>query len=153
MSLVSLSIKIPMVTQYQRWKRKGFRKSVRCFCPRNVKGIFHLPKIYFLIQCKLNFSYRTTFILKCEATNYFRLMTPSVDQSDSNELMTQLSVVSIIDAAWSDWLPCSLRYSYLLIWFWKTTLAMGKHFVRKLEYLRSRGSMDRKSVWIVFFIS
>ena len=47
---------------------------------------------------------RTIFIRKCEATNNFRLMMPSVDRSDSNELMTQRPVASSTDAAWSDWL-------------------------------------------------
>ena len=37
---------------------------------------------------------RTVFIRAREATNYFRLMTPSVDQSDSNELVTQRPVAS-----------------------------------------------------------
>ena len=34
-----------------------------------------------------------------EATNYFRFMTPSVDESTSNELMTQRSIASLTDAA------------------------------------------------------
>ena len=42
---------------------------------------------------------RTIFMLKREATNYVRLMTTSVDQSDSNDLVTRRSVASLIDAA------------------------------------------------------
>ena len=42
---------------------------------------------------------RTVFIRAREATNYFRLMTPSVDQSDSNKLVKQRPVVSLTDAA------------------------------------------------------
>ena len=44
---------------------------------------------------------RTIFIRKREATNYFRLMTPSVDQSDLNELVTQPPIAPLTDAAWS----------------------------------------------------
>ena len=39
-----------------------------------------------------------------EATYYFRLMTPSVDQSDSNELMTQRPVASLINRRSVIWL-------------------------------------------------
>ena len=42
---------------------------------------------------------RTIFIWKREATSYFRLMTPSIDQSDSNEIGTQRPVASLTDAA------------------------------------------------------
>ena len=92
----------------------------------------------------------TTFTQKREGTNYFRLMTPSVDRSDSNESIMQRLVASLTDAAWPDWLPCSLRFRCLLIWLWETFLAMGKHFGQKLKYLRLRGSVDSKSFWTVF---
>ena len=88
---------------------------------------------------------RTIFTRKCEATNYFRLMIPSVDQSDSNELMTQRAVASLTDAAWSDWLPSSLRSRCLLIWLWETLLAMGNLVVRKLKYLRLGGRWTVKA--------
>ena len=42
---------------------------------------------------------RTTFIRKREATNYFRLMTPSVDQLYSNKLVTQRPISSLTNAA------------------------------------------------------
>ena len=42
---------------------------------------------------------RTIFIRKCDATNYFRLVAPSVDQLELNELMTQRLVASLTDAA------------------------------------------------------
>ena len=42
---------------------------------------------------------RTIFMRKREATNYFQLMTPSVDHSESNELVTQHPVASLTDAA------------------------------------------------------
>ena len=112
-------------------------------------------ELYFFFFCALErniFNYsiiRIIFIRKREATNYFRLMTPSVDESDSNELMPQRPVASLIDPAWFDWLPYSLRYKCLLIWLWETFLVMGKYFVRKLKYLRPGGSVDRKSFWIV----
>ena len=41
----------------------------------------------------------TTFTQKREGTNYFRLMTPSVDRSDSNESIMQRLVASLTDAA------------------------------------------------------
>ena len=94
---------------------------------------------------------QTICIRKRDATNHFRLVTASVDQSALNELVTQRSVASLTDGAWSDGLPYSLRYSCLLIWLWETFLALGKYFVRKLKYLRLRGSVDRKSFWIVSF--
>ena len=75
---------------------------------------------------------QTIFIRKREAANYFRLMTPSVDQSDSNELVTQRDLTG-------------LRYRCLLIWLWETLLAMGKHFFRKLKYSQLGGSADLKS--------
>ena len=58
-------------------------------------------QIYDELQKDLFFFYaleRTIFIRKRKATNYFRLMTPSVDQSDS-ELVTQRPVASLPDAA------------------------------------------------------
>ena len=41
---------------------------------------------------------RTIVIRNRKATNYFQFMTPSVDQSDSNELVTQRPVASLTDA-------------------------------------------------------
>ena len=42
---------------------------------------------------------RAIFIRKREDTNDLRLMMPSVDQSGSNELVTQRHVASLTDAA------------------------------------------------------
>ena len=69
---------------------------------------------------------RTIFIPKCEATNYFRLMTLAVHQSDSNLFMMQRPAASLTDASLSDWLSRSLRYRRVLIWLWKTLLALRK---------------------------
>ena len=133
-----------------------------------LKGIFHLPNIHFwtqfkrelglcCLECKFMTNYkRNHFRLQTELfayesarllTTYFRLMMPSVDQSDSNKLVTQRPVAALTDAAWSDWLPYSLRYRCLLIWLWEAFLAMGKHFVRKLKSLRQRAQW-KNSVFI-----
>ena len=85
---------------------------------------------------------RTIFIRKYEATNYFRLMTPAVDQSDSIKLMTQRPVASLIDAAWSDWLPYSLQYSCLLIRLWETFLAMENAFFSKIVHHPLSGDQE-----------
>ena len=52
-------------------------------------------RIYFCFTLKNEqFSYGSA---RAEATNYFRLMTPSVDKTDSNELVTQRPVASLTD--------------------------------------------------------
>ena len=61
-----------------------------------------IMQIYDELQMDSFFFYaleRTIFIRKSEATNYFRLTTPSVEQADSNELVTQHPVASLTDAA------------------------------------------------------
>ena len=99
-------------------------------------------KIYDELQKDFFFFYdlqQTIPIRRHEATSYFRLMTSSVDQSDSNELVTQRPVASLTDAARSDWLSCSLHYSCLLIWLLETFLTMGKAFRSETEISSAKG--------------
>ena len=47
---------------------------------------------YLFLFCALEW---TIFIYKHQATNYFWLIVPSIDQSDSNNLVTQCPIVSL----------------------------------------------------------
>ena len=74
---------------------------------------------------------RTILIRKREATNYFRLMTLFVDQSDSNELVTRRSVI------WLAAVQPPLQVSAYLVM--GNISGYGKIFRSKAEISSARG--------------
>ena len=82
-------------------------------------------------------------IQKREATNYIQLMTPPVDLPDSGSDAESRCVInrrSVIRLAVV--LPPLQVSAYLVM---ENIPGYGKHFVRKLKYIRLGGSVDRKS--------